>query len=124
MTRTTAPAYVPGRYGGPRVTLTRELPAEPRDRYPYFIGTLEGTPIRYHCLDVAYVVAIRRGLAERGTVIHEAANAWLDLAIAAELPAQEDPDELVRLRDAFQAGRTGGAADGAPRKRTRKARAS
>lgn len=31
------------------------------------------------------------------------------------------PNELTRLRDAVVAGRTGGAADGAPRKRTRKA---
>jgi hypothetical protein len=62
------------------------------DRYPYFVGELDGTPIRYHCLAVEHVVAIRRGLAECGTVIHDAPSAWLDLARGAERTTAQ-PDE-------------------------------
>ena len=79
MAMTTAPRYVPGRYGGVRVTLTRELPPAPHERYAYFVGEHDGTPIRYHCLEVASLIAIRRGLAECGAVIHDAADAWLEL---------------------------------------------
>ena len=112
--------------GGVRVKLTRELPMIEHDRYPYFIGELDGTPIRYHCLYVSAVVAIRRGLAQRGAVWHDAHDAWLELAIPADLPAQEDPAEippaeLVQLRDAVRTGQAGGPTDG---RRTRKGPAS
>lgn len=51
----------------------------------------------------------------------DAQDAYLEaITIAAELP----PADLVKLRDAVVAGRAGGAADGTPRKRTRKAAAS
>jgi hypothetical protein len=61
------------------VTLTSELPMGPHDRYPYFVGTHDGTPIRYHCLAVEVVVAIRRGLEDGGAVTHFATTSWLDL---------------------------------------------
>ena len=83
----TQPRYVAGH--GTRVKLTRELPPAPHDRYAYFIGELDGTPIRYHCLEVGYIVAIRRGLAERGAVLHDAPGSWLDLATAEDLRAAE-----------------------------------
>lgn len=87
---TTKPRHVPGH--GVRVTLTRELPMAALDRYPYFVGDLDGTPIRYHCLAVESVVGIRRGLAECGVVIHDAPSSWLDLATGAERAAAQ-PDE-------------------------------
>jgi len=116
----TQPGYVPGHAGDIRVKLTRELPIGKFERFPHFIGELDGTPIRYYCLNVAYVVAIRRGLAERGAVLHDASSSWLDFPEATELAAPLDP-ELTRLREAVLAGRAGGATDGTPRKRTRKA---
>jgi hypothetical protein len=103
--------------GGVRVKLIREVPMTEYERYPYFIGELDGTPIRYHCLYVSNVVAIRRGLAQRGAVWHDAHDSWLELAAPADLPAQEDaaeipPAELVQLRDAARAGQVGGPTDG------------
>ncbi len=51
----------------------------------------------------------------------EAIDAYLTrLTLASEIPTEE----LQRLRDSVRAGKTGGAADGAPRKRTRKQAAS
>lgn len=38
-----------------------------------------------------------------------------------EIVRMVEPDDLTRIRDAVLAGHTGGPADGAPRKRTRKA---
>jgi hypothetical protein len=99
-----------GGTGGVMVKLTRELPmTDQAAGYPYFVGELDGTPIRYHCLYVSNVVAIRRGLEQRGAVWHNAHDAWLELATAAEL----EPDPLSRLHDAVLTGRAGGAMDGA-----------
>lgn len=52
---------------------------------------------------------------------HQREDSYLSaLAVVSMLP----PDDLTLLRDAVLAGRTGGAADGAPRKRTRKVAAA
>jgi hypothetical protein len=102
MAMTTQPRYVPGGYAGcgPRVTLTRELPSGPHERYAYFIGEHDGTPIRYHCLEVESLVAIRRGIAECGAVTHDATSAWLELATPENLitgPLKIAPG-VVRMR--------------------------
>lgn len=103
-----APRYVAGSSIGVRVTLTNEFPMKPGDNFPYFLGELDGMHILYHCLAVEYVAAIRRGLAEHGTVLHDAPSAWMTV-----VPTKPIPDELVQLRDAVRAGRAGGSKDGA-----------
>lgn len=52
---------------------------------------------------------------------HEAEDAYL---AAVDVVRAIPPDELSRLRDAVRAGKTGGASDGAPVRRTRKAAAA
>lgn len=111
--KATAPRYVAGHSTGIRVTLTRELPLAQHARHPSFLGEHDGTPIVYKCLAIEYVAAIRRGLAERGAVIHDVPSSWMTLATAEDLAAETHPDEFVQLRKAVLAGRAGGAKDGA-----------
>jgi len=70
------------------VTLTREMPMGPTDRFPHFIGDHLGTPINYHCLDVRWVVEIRAGLETVGSVLTHAPTSWVELATPSEVAAQ------------------------------------
>ena len=110
------PKYVPGLLGGVRVTLLRELPIRQFAHFPDFLGELDGTMILYHCLSTVSVIAIRRGLATSGSVLHDAPDSWLELATDADVRAAYPAvaPELQLLRDAVRAGQAGGRTDGQP----------